>query len=171
MPSAPTSVASVPAPGEVSLDTAAIELLPDRILQYETITHQAIPGYGDAGAEAVYKTLNMNLEAQIEIIVYARAEGYSSSSAAEERQAELMTDYTLQASQAQLGGRIVSKGFTPDKGAYAISWVDGQYVTFVKSSYAEWIPAVQKDLIVDPGEKIADAVEVYQRTGRQGVSK
>lgn len=172
LPSAATSAASgVPDPGEISLTKPALELLPDRILQFETITRQAIPGYGPAGAEAVYKTLNMNLEARIEIIVYARVEGHASSSAAQERQNELMASYTLEPSQAQLGGMTVTRGFTSDKGAFATSWTDGQYVTFVKSSYAEWIPAVEKDLIVDPGFKISDAVEVFQRTGREGVSK
>lgn len=172
LPSAATSTASgVPDPGEVSLAKPAVELLPDRILQYETITLQAIPGYGATGAEAVYKTLNMNLEARIEIVVYARVEGHPSSSAAQERQKELMAAYTLEPSQAQLGAMTVTRGFTSDKSAYATSWTDGQYVTFVKSSYAEWIPAIEKDLIVDPGFRIADAVEVFQRTGREGVSK
>lgn len=165
------SVSGVPDPGEVTLDAPAVDYLPDRILQYETITRQPIPGLGDRAAEAVYRTLNMNLEAQIEIIVYARVEGFASGSGAQERQAELMAQYTRETSSGQLGGAAVSRGFTSDKGAYAISWTDGQYVTFIKSSYAEWIPAIQKDLVVDPGERIADAVEVYQRTGRQGVSK
>ncbi len=172
LPSAATTTASgVPDPGEITLTKPAVDLLPDRILQFETITRQAIPGFGDRGAEAVYKTLNMNLEARIEIIVYARVEGLASPSAAQARQAELMAAYTREPSQGQLGAMTVSRGFTSDKGAYATSWTDGQYVTFIKSAYAEWIPAIEKDLTVDQGFKVADAVEVYQRTGREGVSK
>lgn len=165
------STSGIPEPETIALDKSALEMLPERVLQFETITRQPIPGAEDRSAEAVYRTLNMNLEAQIGIVVYARVEAFASSGEASARQDELMADYTLQQTQRQLGSQIVASGFTEDKQAYAQSWSEGQYVTFVKSSFDEWIPAIEKELTVPQGDKIADAVEVYQRTGREGVSK
>lgn len=171
LPSAPVAGSDIPDPATVSIEKPALQMIPDRILQYEPLAHQAIPGYGDHGAEAIFRTLDMNLEAQIGIVHYIRVEAFASSAEAETRRQELMSTYARERSQRQVGAQIAETGFSEDKKAYAQSWVSGQYVTFVKASFDDWIPAVEKDLTVEPGDKIADAVEVYQRTGKQGITQ
>jgi hypothetical protein len=159
-------------PEPVELEKAAVEMLPERVLQYETITRQAIPGYENRAGEAVYKTLNMNTEAQIAIVVYARAEGFASAAEAKARLDEFMTPYSANRSQIVVNGVTpATMGEAPDGGAYSVGWARGNYATLVKSSFAEWTPVDQVGLIKRQGDQIVDAVDVFQRTGREGVSK
>lgn len=171
LPSTPVAGSDIPEPATVSLDKPALEMIPDRVLQYETMAYQAVPGGGNRAAEAIYRTYDMNLEAQIGIVIYVRVEGFASSTEATARQQELMGTYTREQSQHQVGAQIAQAGFTSDKKAYAQTWVSGQYVTLVKASFDDWIPAVEKDLTVEPGDTVAKAVEIYQRTGKQGITQ
>jgi len=159
----------VPAPESVELDKPAIDFLPGRVLQFETITLQAIPGMGNAAAEAVYKTLNMNTEAQISVVVYARAEGFSSDADAEARIKELMQPYTVERAEALVGQTPSIAGYTADKGSYAYGWTRGRYATYVKASFSDWIPAHSHDIAKRQAVAVAELVEFFQRTGKQGV--
>lgn len=164
--------AGVVATETVELEKPAVDLIPERVLQYETISHQAIPGLEDRGGEAVYKTLNMNIEARIEIVVYARTEGFGSALEAKTRLDQLMSPYSANRSNVTLNGATPAiSGEAPDGGAYAVGWLRGNYATMVKASFAEWTPKDQVPLIKQQGDHIVDAVDVFQRTGREGVQK
>lgn len=153
-------------------ETPALEFIPERILQFETISHHGVPGTGNQAAEAVYKTLNMNIEAQIEIVTYARVEAFASPMEAQARLDKLMAPYSMNRAQLMLSGVTpATSGEKADGSAYAVGWIKGDYATIVKASFAEWTPKNRVDLLSDQADKIVDAVDVYQRTGRQGVSK
>ncbi|MDH4139414.1 MAG: hypothetical protein OEV43_02465 [Coriobacteriia bacterium] len=172
LPSAPVGGGGdIPAPADVTLSKAATEMLPDRVLQYETITHQAVPGQDERSAEAVYKTLSMNMATQIETVVYGRVEGHESASIAEQRLESLVTPYPRDQHQEALGSAMATVAWSEDQGAFVIAWVDGQYTTIVKASFADWVPEWDHEIIEKEGRKVADAVRVFQETGRQGVTK
>lgn len=159
----------IPGPGQVALEKPALDMLPNRILQWETITRQAIPGYGDAGAEVIYRTLSMNMAAQISTVTYARAEGFSSEMEAAARLQELMQPYTEQRTNEMVGQTSAIVGLTSDHGAYAKGWTNGRYVTYVKTSYDEWIAEAHPEILKKELDRIAKDVEFYQRTGQEGV--
>ena len=170
LPGPPTSRSPVPGIGEgPSLEKPAVAMIPTRVLQYETITVQAIPGYGDRAAEGVFQTLNMSIDQQIPTVVYVRVEAFASSSEAEARVTELLEQYTLDAAALTLGGTPARKGWTPDKQAYAHAWVRGPYATLVKASFPEWTPEHTFEIIERQGDVVATDVELFQRTGAEGV--
>lgn len=159
-------------PDAVVLEKPAVELLPRRILQFETMNRQGVPGMGERAGEALYKTLNMGVETQVDIVVYARAEGFASSADAQARLVEMMRPYSANRRTVLVEGVTrATVGEAPDKSAYTIAWVRGVYVTMVKASYEEWTPPDQIRLLKRQGDPVAEAVDVYQRTGREGVSK
>lgn len=162
-----------PVPGAVTPAEPArpaLDLVPKRILQFEPITVQAIPGMEDYAAEAVYKTLEMNIEAQIPTVVYARVEVYGSADEARSRLAEFMAPYTSGAGQTLIGTATAQYGWAPDKSSYARGWVRDTYMTFVKASFSEFTPAHSFEIIERQGIMVSEAVESFQRTGLQGVS-
>ena len=170
LPGPPTSRSPVPGVGDgPALEKPAVAMIPTRVLQYETITVQAIPGYGDRAAEGVFQTLNMSIDQQIPTVVYVRVEAFASSSEAEARVVELLEQYTLDAATLTLGGTPARKGWTPDKQAYAHAWVRGQYATLVKASFPDWTPEHTFEIIERQGDLVATDVELFQRTGAEGV--
>jgi hypothetical protein len=170
LPGPATSRSPVPGVDEgPALEKPALAMIPTRVLQYETITVQAIPGYGDRAAEGVFQTLNMSIDQQIPTVVYVRVEAFASSSEAEARVAGMLERYTLDAATLTLGGTPVRKGWTPDKQAYAHAWVRGQYATLVKASFPDWTPEHTFEIIERQGDLVATDVELFQRTGAEGV--
>ena len=163
-----TLVQGVPGPDEPG--SSALALIPDRIIQYEPITVQAVPGYENRAAEAVFKTLQMNLEAQIPTLVYVRAEVLGSSAEASARLDQLMAPYTLSAANVMVGQTVARQGWTADQGNFARGWVSGSNMTLVKASFSDWVPEHTFEIIEMQGIKVSEAVEVYQRTGLKGVS-
>lgn len=160
---------AVPPPQAITLEKPALDMLPGNVLQYETIAHQSIPGMDDTGAEAIFKTLNMNTEARIAVVVYARAEGFNSDEDAQARIKDLMEPYTVEREETLLGETPVIAGYAANRGSYAFGWTRGRYMTLVKASFAEWIPEHSHDIAKDQAVWVAELVEFFQRTGKQGV--
>ncbi|HET6351068.1 MAG TPA: hypothetical protein VFG89_02910 [Coriobacteriia bacterium] len=167
--------AGVPGIEEIKLEKPAIQLLPERIIGYEAISHQAIPGWGKRAAEAVYKTLSMNVEAQIAIVTYGRVEGYASQAEAQARLVQFMTPYTTNVKKKPVGsGRTVATyGESPDRGTRIAGWVRGKYVTIVKSSFQDYIPKREVAFTYRnfQNDQVIDGMIVYQETGREGINK
>jgi hypothetical protein len=155
--------------GEDTPARPALALVPARIIQFEPITVQPVPGYEDYAVEGVFKTLQMNVEAQIPTLVYVRGEGLGAAADADARLAQLMSAYTLSPAQVAVGSVIAQQGWTPDQGAFARGWTSGSSVTFVKASFPEWIPEHHFEIIERQGIAVSEAVEVFQRTGLEGV--
>ena len=164
--------AAVPGAVEVKLEKPAVDLIPSRVLTYEVITHQPIPGYGKTAGEAVYKTLNMNLEAQVAMVIYVRVEGFNSAAEAKGRVDELMKPYSANFKKTTINKATPAvEGEAPNGSVWAVGWVRGNYATLIKSSFAEWTPPDRVDLIRNVGTPVVDATDVFQRTGREGVTK
>jgi hypothetical protein len=158
-------------PGLPAASKKPLTQLPTEILAYETIAHQNVPGQADRAAEAVYLTLNVNLEMQISTNVYARVEAFGSSAEAKVKQAQTMRDYSVEATTSIVNRvRPAMSGFSKDQSAYAVTWVNGEYLTFVKTTYRDQPPAQKRDVFLRSlaGPVIA-AVESFQRTGKQGI--
>lgn len=158
---------------EAKFEKPAVEFLPSRILQFETIARQPIPGRGDGAGEAVYKTLNMNLEAQISVVIYARTEEFTSAAQAKARFDEMMKPYSTNTKQAMVEGVTpATVAESADGGALVTGWVRGNTATMVKASFAAWTPPGRRiDLLQKQHDQVVSAVDVFQRTGREGVSK
>lgn len=152
-------------------ELAAADRLPLDIISYETIVRHEVPGRGNQAGEAIYATLNMNIEIQRPISVYALVEEFSSSDEAERALAERMTEYATRAETIQVGGRIADSGYRADEGAWAVGWVDGSSYTFVKTAFKDLVPVQKKDFLRSIGRPAVEAIEVYQRTGKQGIQQ
>ena len=167
-----------PIPGVVGTGTvvfqpevAATERLPLDIISYETIVRHEVPGRGNQAGEAIYVTLNMNIEIQRPISVYALVEEFASSDEAERALAERMTEYATRVETIQVGDRIADSGYRADEGAWAVGWVDVNSYTFVKTAFKDLVPLQKKDFLRSVGRPAVEAIEVYQRTGRQGIQQ
>lgn len=158
-------------PDVLHLDQPAVELLPQQILAYETITRQPIPGQGDQAAEAIYVTLNMDLTAQRPTNVYARVEGFADEGEAARRLDDMMAPYPTKAANGLASGVTVTRtGYALDEGAYAQGWTYGQYAVFVKTSFIDFvIPAQKRQILATQSQIVVDAIDLFQRTGAQGI--
>lgn len=155
----------------IKLDTPSIDLLPETIIGFETIARQPVPGQGDLAGEAIYATLSMNLEASVPIGVYARIEGFGSAEDADQRARQMLEPYTLRAEDVLAGGATLARGgFASDEGAYAVAWARNEYAVFVKVAFKDKVPAQKRDFLRVQSRTVVDGVDVYQRTGKQGVS-
>ncbi|MHB9148470.1 MAG: hypothetical protein ACYC33_00045 [Thermoleophilia bacterium] len=172
--SVPGGASSEPAtryePSLVQAEESSLDLIPADMVSYETITRHAIPGQEDRAAEGIYRTLNMNLEALVAIGNYVRVEAFPSEGDARVRAAALMSGYTLRSADLLLNGVTVARsGYTPDEGALGVAWYRGAYVTFVKTSFLRSIPAQKRTFLHDQLMPVAEAVDLFQRTGVQGI--
>lgn len=157
-------------PVAVRLEKPAISLLPAQILAHETLAHHPVPGQGDLSGEAIYATLNMNLEAVVPIGVYARAEGLASEVAAQERLDEILLPYQTQPETRLAGGVTpVRAGYSRDLGAYVVGWTRGPYAIFVKTHFKDKIPAEKRDLLPNQSRPVVEAIDLFQRTGQEGL--
>jgi hypothetical protein len=158
------------APVEVKLEKPAISLLPAQILAHETLAHHPVPGQGDISGEAIYATLNMNLEAMVPVGVYARAEGFASDEDARQRLNEIMAPYQTRAESLLASGVTpVEAGFSEDLGAYVVGWTRGPYAIFVKTHFKDKIPADKRDFLRNQSKPVVDAIDLFQRTGQEGL--
>jgi hypothetical protein len=162
------SAAGIAVP-DPDLPKPVLEMLPDFIIGYETMARQAVPGAGKSGAEAVYQTLSMNLDMLTKVSTYARVQGFDGADAARREMDELFDAFPVGRADVRLGSRVVSAGYSADRGAYVMAWTDGAYMTYVKSFFKDNTPAQKRDFLYQESSKIALAVAVYQRTGKQGV--
>ena len=178
-----TGVATQYQPEVLHLPQPAMELIPEVILAYETMTRQGIPGQVEQAAEAIYATLSMDVEMQLPTNVYMRVEGFATEEEAKQRVAVLMEPYTYLAGNGAANDITVTRvGFNPTDGAYAQSWTRGQYTVFIKASYLDKPPVFGENgetvspqaktvkLLVTQSQIVTNAVDTYQRTGQQGIS-
>lgn len=150
-------------------DESAIKMLPSTIIAFETIAHHPVPGRGNQAAEALYVTLNMNLEIQRPIALYARAEGFASTAEAEAELKKRMAPYTVRPENRKIGAKIATTAYSADEGTWAVGWIEGPYYTFIKAEFKDKIPAQKRDFLRTLGVPLAEGVEKFQRTGEQGL--
>ncbi|HEY3318403.1 MAG TPA: hypothetical protein VGK50_08280 [Coriobacteriia bacterium] len=147
-----------------------LQQLPDQILTYETMARQGVPGQTDRAAEALYNTLNVNLEMQVSISVYARAEFFPAESDAKVKQAQIMAGFPVKATTILVGGvRPAREGFNADQSAYAVTWINGGYLTFIKAGFKDHPPEEKRDFLHNLAAPVLAAVDMYQRTGKEGI--
>jgi hypothetical protein len=168
----PPDGSDIPLPGSDSVaERTALDLLPDRLIGYETIARQDVPGSEETVAEAVYATLSMDLEIQRPITVYVRAEVYGNPGTTESRLAEVMAAYPTNPGTLPFGPVVAQTGYTPDEGSFMTAWTTGQSLVMVKSMFRDTIPAQRRDFLERQAKPVAQAVEEYQRTGKQGITR
>jgi hypothetical protein len=153
------------------LDRPPVQLLPTTILGYETIARQPVPGRTADAAEAVYVTLSMSVEAQVPIAIYARVEGFSSADDAEARVAKLMISFPRRGGTRALGGGTIARtGYASDDGALLVAWSRGGYMTYVKTSFKDKVPATPGRFLASVGDPVVKGVDIFQRTGLEGAN-
>lgn len=152
------------------VETPAVDLLPTSIISYETITHQAVPGQGNRAAEAIYVTLNMDIEIQVPISVYTRVETFASAAEARTKLDERLAEYTVRPATIPVGAQVVETGFRGDEGAWAAGWTTGTSYVFVRSAFKDKIPVTKRDFLHGLGQPVVEGIEKFQRTGKQGLS-
>ena len=151
-------------PATFTPGTSSVELLPPRILTYETITLQVVPGQENRSAEAIYVTLSMDVEVQRPINSYARVEQFATNREAEDHVAEIMAAYELGQVQLIVGnGLIATAGFSSDESDYAVAWVRGESAYLVKTSYLD-VPPVQnrREFLFARSGPVVDAVATHR---------
>jgi len=151
-------------------ETSAVDMLPSSVIAYETIARHPVPGAGDRAAEALYATLNMNLEIMRPISLYARVELFNTAAEAASALEDQLAPYKVRASQVQIGSKVASTGYSDDEGTWAVGWAEGQSYTFVKASFKDVIPAQKRTFLHDLGRPLAEGIDKYQRTGEQGAT-
>jgi hypothetical protein len=149
---------------------SAVEMLPGDVIAFETIARHEVPGAGPRAAEAVYATLNMNVEIVCPISLYARVELFNSSADAASALESRMTSFPLRPEQLQVGTHVAQAAYSADEGAWAVGWLEGQSYTFVKAAFKNTIPADKRDFLRDLGRPLTQEIEKYQRTGEEGLS-
>lgn len=147
-------------------------LLPETILTFATESVQDIPGSDSVGQEALYRSLDMEIEIQRPVAIYARVERLSSSAAARERAGQLVSTYPADAGDLLLNELTVARtGRSSDGGAYVIGWTWDNHAVFVKATFSDVPPATENDFLERLAVPVAEAIDVFQRTGRQGVTR
>lgn len=149
----------------------ALSMLTPSVLAYETVARHPVPGQGDKVAEGIYNTLNMDVEVQVPMSVYVRVEAMTDSQEAASRIAELMSQYTVSRTKTLVGGVTpADTGYTADEGSFGMGWVKDNHAVFVKGSFREKIPKERSKFLLNLTKPVADATDVYQRTGRAGLN-
>jgi hypothetical protein len=156
----------IPEPGEVVVSESVVDFLPERVLSYETITRQAVPGQEMQSAEAVYNSLNMDLVNARPQNSYSRVERTAGSAEAERRASEMLAPYSLDQKTILAGQDTPAReGWAPDESAWTVVWTRGDIVYLVKTSYLD-TPPVQRtrELLLNNGTPVVDAVADYVPT-------
>ena len=144
-------------------------MLPTNVIAYETIDSHPVPGQEKTAAEAIYQTYNMNVSLAVPLVVYAHVQGYGTSGEAQAALTQMMVKYPVKRGPRMVGPvQSAETGFTSDQGALIVAWVKGRYLTYVKTSFLDHIPAQKRNFLKLNGEPIVLAVEEYERTGKQG---
>lgn len=160
------------ATGTVSFDvpTPPVDMLPANVISYETITRQGVPGEQQVAAEAMYVTLSMETEIQVPIGSYAHAQAFASAVEAQAEVDRLMAEFPLRAEDLLLNDLTPAvAGYAPNEGAWTVAWTRGSYAVYVKTLFRDKIPVQKKDFLKRLGTPVVEAVDVYQRTGKQGL--
>lgn len=153
----------------VGLKTAVNEL-PESVLMFETITRQVVPGSGGRAVEAVYVTLNMDIEAQVPIAVYARAQKFDSPAQAGQQAQNMMAPYNTGVTSVPVGiGTAARAGYSPDRGSFVITWIRGSEVFFVKSTFRDKIPAQKRKFLEAQGFPVFNAINAYISSGKRSL--
>ena len=151
------------------LDTQPQDLLPSSVTMYETVTRQQVPGMPHV-AEAIYLTYDMAIQVHRPTTSYARVEAFASQQEAASRIDELMAEYPVDQRRVALGTVTpATTGYAPDEGAWMAAWTRGQFLVRVRVFFDGPVPVDKGTILHDQGMHIARAVDLYQRTGSQGV--
>lgn len=160
------------ATGTVSFDipTPPVDMLPANVISYETITRQGVPGEQAVSAEAMYVTLSMETEIQVPIGSYARAQAFPSAVEAQAEVDRVMAGFPLRGEDLLLNDLTPAvAGYAPNEGAWTVAWTRGSYAIYVKTLFRDKIPVQKKDFLKRLGTPVVEAVDTYQRTGKQGL--
>ncbi len=145
------------------------QLLPSSVTMFETLTHQEVPGTPHA-AEAVYLTYDMTVQAHRPTTSYARVEAFPSRQDAEARVTEIMADYPVEQQRTLLGTATpATVGYSADEGTWIAAWTSGQFAIYLKVFFDGPLPEDKGTVLSDQGMHLSRAVDLYQRTGTQGV--
>jgi hypothetical protein len=158
-------------PAEAPPGKAPLEMLPTVVISYETMAHQSVAGQSDRAAEAIYNSLNMDLELATPMSTYSRVEAMGSQEAAQVRVQELLGEYPVGRRNIVVNGVTpAGEGMSQDRSAYAVGWAYEGYAVFVKTSFRQTPPVRrQYEFLSGVGNPVVEAVELYQRTGQQGL--
>jgi hypothetical protein len=149
-----------------------LDMLPSTVLSYETIARQPVPGTGGVDAEAIYVTLNMDIEIQVPIVIYARVSGKPAPEEAQRVLEDTMASYPVRQGRLALGhGVVATAGLSRDETAWMAGWTEGQYVILVKSTYRDKAPFEKREFLANLGKPVAEAVARYVKTGTQGIEE
>ena len=155
----PALGSNVPVPGI----RTPVRTLPERVLSYETIARQAAPGREGHAVEALYVTMDMNIEAQVSIAVYARAESFMSDAEALKRANEMLGPYSAKPAIVGLGAGNARgrSGYSPTLSAYCVAWVKNATVFFVKSTFRDRAPVQKRDFLRQQANPVIKAIVEY----------
>jgi hypothetical protein len=154
------------------LDKPALDTLTPHVLSYETVARHAIPGHGSRAAEAIYATLNINLEVQVAMNTYVRSEGFESAVRAQQRVDEQMTPYSVEVETFMLNDTTPARsGYLEDRSAWAVGWVYENYAILAKTTFKNTPPAQKRQFLRNVGTPVVTETDKYQRTGKSGLDR
>jgi hypothetical protein len=154
-----------------ALPKPSLGMLPASVLAYETIARHPVPGQGDRAAEAIYVTLNMEVDVQVPMSVYARVDGFGTDAEARAHVAEVMRGYPVRQESTKVGPTTIARsGYRADEGAWMVAWARGRYSVTVKSGFKDKVPVDKRQFLRSLGMPVVQAVETFQRTGKQGLT-
>ncbi|RJQ54654.1 MAG: hypothetical protein C4521_03925 [Actinobacteria bacterium] len=140
----------------------SVKDLPPSIPGFEAIGQHIVPGSKGRSVEAIYVTLNMNLEAQVPTTIYTRVDGFSSAAEASDGVAKAMETFKHRRETYVLpGGKRAMAGYTRDESAYAISWSVGAKVFLVKAMFRDVAPTQKKTFLSSQARPVAKAIHKY----------
>ena len=102
--------------------------------------------------------------------MYVRVELFDSAAEATARLAGFMEPYATDGGDLMIGSTSARYGWAADRSSYARGWTSDNAMTLVKASFSEWTPEHTFEIIERQGVAVSEAVEIFQRTGLEGVS-
>lgn len=152
-------------------EKAAVTLLPETVIAYETMARHEVPGKGKLAAEALYVTLNMDTEIQVPIVSYARVDAHETEAEAREEILARYAQYPKKREDILIkgGSTVAMTGFREDEGAYFVGWTKGSYSVWVKTSFRDKVPYTKRNFLHNVAQPVIEAIDKFQRTGREGL--
>lgn len=156
-----------------ALERQPVESLPRDIFMYETIALQPVPNQPQA-AEAIYLPWDMDVALATPVRAYSHVEAFSSQAQAQARVADIIEEYPGSRRTELLGGGVTPAevGVTANLDAWIAVWVRGQFCVYVRVFYDRPVPkdGRAERVLEEQGLYVSNAVDLYQRTGQQGVA-
>ena len=156
-----------------SLERQPVDSLPRDVFTYETIALQTVPNRPQS-AEAIYVPYDMDVALATPVRVYSHVEAFASQAQAQGRVTEVLEQYPGSRRTEVLGGGVTPAevGVTTNLDAWVAAWVRGQFCVYVRVSYDRPVPkdGRAERVLEEQGLYLSNAVDLYQRTGQQGVA-